>query len=305
MGTTTSKEEAYESASTSDPESGAERPSAEDEIARVLREYAPPFSPRVFPRQTKRTSQTDPIRRTPLRASSFAGYQNNYYKVLGLDPRTCTAAQIKRAYYKLARVIHPDKCRHPKATEAMGVVTSAHSTLTNSTLRAAYDMYASQTDVDKAGADSFHQWESKGGSQMAHLPPWLVHCLAHPILGPITMFFIWLLLLTAALVFLALFLCYMVVHMILWFLCCFGCGGHCWPRYGEGARIHARRQERFMRMLHDYEAEAMMAKAKGEPMPDPNVFFQNWNIAHPEVDEDGEVPFASAAHGRNQYGSMS
>ena len=80
----------------------------------------------------------------------------------------------------------------------MGVVTSAHSTLTNSTLRAAYDMYASQTDVDKAGADSFHQWESKGGSQMAHLPPWLVHCLAHPILGPITMFFIWLLLLTAA-----------------------------------------------------------------------------------------------------------
>ena len=49
MGTTTSKEEAYESASTSDPESGAERPSAEDEIARVLRESAPPFSPQCFP----------------------------------------------------------------------------------------------------------------------------------------------------------------------------------------------------------------------------------------------------------------
>ena len=108
-----------------------------------------------------------------------------------MDPKTCTAAQIKRAYYKIARIIHPDKCRHPKATEAMGVVTSAHSTLTNGTLRTAYDMYASQVEVDSANADSFHQWESKGGAQMAHLPPWLVHCLGHPILGPITMFFIW------------------------------------------------------------------------------------------------------------------
>ena len=166
-----------------------------------------------------------------------------------MDKRTCTAAQIKRAYYKLARVIHPDKCRHPKATEAMGVVTSAHSTLTNSTLRAAYDMYASQTDVDKAGADSFHQWESKGGSQMAHLPPWLVHCLAHPILGPVTMFFIWLLLLVAALVFLALFLCYMVVHMIFWFLCCFGCGGHCWPRYGGPGSAAESYRQRVLRAL--------------------------------------------------------
>ena len=49
-------------------------------------------------------------------------FQNNYYKVLKVDPRTCTAAQIKKAYYKIARVIHPDKCRDPRATEAMGVV---------------------------------------------------------------------------------------------------------------------------------------------------------------------------------------
>ena len=38
-------------------------------------------------------------------------FQNNYYKVLKVDPKTCTAAQIKKAYYKIARVIHPDKCR--------------------------------------------------------------------------------------------------------------------------------------------------------------------------------------------------
>ena len=53
-------------------------------------------------------------------------------------------------------------------------------------------------------------------------------------------------------------------------------------------------------MLRDYEAEAAMAQAKGEPMPDPNLFFANWNIAHPEEPDD--IPTAAAA---NQYGSVS
>lgn len=227
-------------------------------------------------------------------------FQNNYYKVLKVDPRTCTAAQIKKAYYKIARVIHPDKCRDPRATEAMGVVTSAHSTLSNTTLRTAYDMYASQVEVDAQGADSFSEWESKGGAQMAHLPPWLVKGLANPILGPIIQFFMVIFLLLLLVVMCALFLVYFVIHMVFWVVCCCGCGGHCWPRYGEGARIHAKRQERFMRMLRDYEAEAAMAQAKGEPMPDPNLFFANWNIAHPEEPDD--IPTAAAA---NQYGSVS
>ena len=40
----------------------------------------------------------------------------------------------------------------------MGVVTSAHSTLSNTTLRTAYDLYASQVNVDSAGSDSFAEW---------------------------------------------------------------------------------------------------------------------------------------------------
>ena len=138
---------------------------------------------------------------------------------------------------------------------------------------------------------------------MAHLPPWLVKGLAHPVLGPVIQFFMVVFLLLAAVFFLALFVVYFIIHMIFWFVCCFGCCGHCWPRYGEGARLHAKRQERFMRMLRDYEAEAMMAKAKGEPMPDPNVFFVNWNALHPEEDDD--IPTAQPAYGSNQYGSMS
>ena len=75
--------------------------------------------------------------------------------MLRVDKRTCTAAQIKKSYYKIARLIHPDKCSDPRATNAMGVVTSAHSTLSNLTLRTAYDLYASQVNVDSAGSDSF------------------------------------------------------------------------------------------------------------------------------------------------------
>mmetsp|Transcript_9316 Transcript_9316/g.22921 ORF Transcript_9316/g.22921 Transcript_9316/m.22921 type:complete len:144 (-) Transcript_9316:336-767(-) len=142
---------------------------------------------------------------------------------------------------------------------------------------------------------------------MAHLPQWLVRGLAHPVLSPVLVFLMVALMVAAAALFLALFLAYFVVHMVFWFLCCFGCCGHCWPRYGEGARVHARRQERFMRMLQDYEAEAQMAQAKGQPVPDPNVFFANWNIAHPEEEEGNAVPTANAAAaatGSNHYGSM-
>lgn len=236
-----------------------------------------------------------------------AGFQNNYYKVLKVNPDTCTSVQIKKAYHRIARIIHPDKCSHPQATDAMGVVTSAHSTLSNAALRAGYDMYAAQVEVDSAGSDTFAQWESKGGANMAHLPPWFVRGLNHPVVGPVLMFFIILLMLAAAVFFLVLFLAYFVVHMIFWFLCCFGCCGHCWPRYGEGARLHAKRQERFMRMLQDYEAEVMAAQAKGETMPDPNVFFANWNAAHPEEENDRDgIPTANVAenHIYDDYGSI-
>mmetsp|Transcript_38644 Transcript_38644/g.95860 ORF Transcript_38644/g.95860 Transcript_38644/m.95860 type:complete len:273 (-) Transcript_38644:328-1146(-) len=271
MGGASSKASDFDEGAASDVESGDEKLSAEDEIKRVLR------------------------------------FQNNYYKVLKVDPKTCTEASIKKAYYTIARVIHPDKCAHPQSTDAMGVVTSANSTLSNSALRAGYDMYASQVEVDSAGSDSFHQWESKGGANMAHLPPWLVKGLSSPVLGPILMFLIVLLMLSLAVLLFALFIAYFVVHMIFWFLCCFGCCGHCWPRYGEGARLHAKKQERFMRMLQDYEAEAMMAKSKGEDLPNPNVFFANWNVAHPEEEEGEGIPTASAAAGdanKNSYGAI-
>ena len=86
--------------------------------------------------------------------------------------------------------------------------------------------------------------------------------VSHPILGPITMFFIWLLLLTAALFSGALPVLHGGAHDIL-VPVLLRVRRHCWPRYGEGAGSTPGVRA-LMRMLHDYEAEAMMAKAKGD-----------------------------------------
>ena len=90
--------------------------------------------------------------------------------------------------------------------------------------------------------------------------------------------------LCAALVSVALFLCYLVVHMFFWLACCFGCCGNCWPRYGMGARVHEKRQERFMEMLRDFERATMEARERGDDEPPPTVFFAQWNVDHPEPD---------------------
>ena len=209
--------------------------------------------------------------------------QRDYYRVLEL-PRAASAADVKKAYRNLARVLHPDKCDDPRATDAMAIVTSAHSTLTTPALRAAYDLYAARVDVGDANADSFGEWQSKEGAAAVHLPPWLIKAMATPVLAQLIGFLALVLLLAAAALALALALAYFVVHMAFWFACCFGCCGSCWPRYGMGARVHAKRQARFTEMLKDYERAAMEASARGDEGPAPTVFFAQWNVDHPEPD---------------------
>jgi len=207
-----------------------------------------------------------------------------------LDAADRSNADVKRAYYKLARVIHPDKCSHPSASDAMGVAASAHSTLSDSTRRAAYDLYASQVDVDDAGAETYAQWESKGGANWKHLPPWLVRGLNHRCVGPILKFFLLIAAVVAGALALALGIAYFAVHMTLWVACFAGCGGRCWPRYGEGARAHARRMERFGRARMAWEAEASYARGRGEDPPEFSAFVSAWmeNNKDPEEEEEEE-----------------
>jgi DnaJ-domain-containing protein 1 len=236
--------------------------------------------------------------------------QRDYYAVLGVS-RRATHAELKRAYRNLARVLHPDKCRDARATEAMAVVTSAHSTLTTPTLRAAYDLYASRfAGGDAADAPSFGEWQSKEGQATMHMPTWLVKALATPVLGQLIGLLAFAALLALGLVFLALACAYFVVHMFFWLICCFGCCGSCWPRYGIGARVHEKRQARFTEMLRDYERAATQAVERGDEPPHATVFFAQWNVDHPEPDYleiirlEDEAARATTTNNTAGYGSV-
>ena len=209
--------------------------------------------------------------------------ERDYYAVLGVA-RGASASECKRAYRAHAKVLHPDKCRDERATSAMAILTSAHSTLTTPALRAAYDLYASRVDVGDASADSFGAWQSKEGAAAMHLPPWLIRAMAIPVLSQLISILALVLVLVMGLVFAALSLAYLVVHLAFWLACCCGCGGQCWPRYGLGARVHEKRQARFMEMMRDYERATAEAHGRGDEPPHPTVFFAQWNVDHPEPD---------------------
>ena len=69
----------------------------------------------------------------------------NLYAVLNLEPN-CTAEDIKRSYRKIAVLVHPDRCKHKKATEAFQRVSHAYQTLSNEEKRANYDRFGERSE---------------------------------------------------------------------------------------------------------------------------------------------------------------
>ena len=61
----------------------------------------------------------------------------DYYGVLGV-PRTATEAEIKKAYRKLARELHPDVAG-PEGEECFKEVAAAYDVLGNAEKRAQFD----------------------------------------------------------------------------------------------------------------------------------------------------------------------
>lgn len=73
------------------------------------------------------------------------------YKVLELG-QDATASQVRQAYHRLAKRLHPDKARAPKSEDAEGAfraVQEAFELLSDPTKRASYDQSRRAQDISE------------------------------------------------------------------------------------------------------------------------------------------------------------
>ena len=72
----------------------------------------------------------------------------DYYYVLGLDNKNCSAEDIKRQYHKLAKEFHPDRTRGDKVKEKKFIeIRQAYDTLSNTEQRSMYDMTSNDDEM--------------------------------------------------------------------------------------------------------------------------------------------------------------
>jgi molecular chaperone DnaJ len=96
----------------------------------------------------------------------------DYYKVLGVD-RTASAAEIKKAYRKLARKYHPDV--NPDNAEAEGKfkeIQEAYAVLSDEEKRKQFDTFGTVDGIPDMGFDPFRQggstWRDAGGVRVEY-----------------------------------------------------------------------------------------------------------------------------------------
>mmetsp|Transcript_41267 Transcript_41267/g.98803 ORF Transcript_41267/g.98803 Transcript_41267/m.98803 type:complete len:456 (+) Transcript_41267:408-1775(+) len=78
------------------------------------------------------------------------GGRGAHYRVLQLQ-QTCTEAEIKKSYRKMALKLHPDKNSAPKADEAFKAVGLAYATLSDPQKRTIYDRYGEEDPDNRGG----------------------------------------------------------------------------------------------------------------------------------------------------------
>lgn len=94
-------------------------------------------------------------------------FREDYYQMLCV-PRTATEAEIKTAYRRASLLVHPDRCKHEKATEAFKHLGLANSTLQDEQKRKTYDRYGVKGVMEaesgqRPGADA----AARGGGMRA------------------------------------------------------------------------------------------------------------------------------------------
>lgn len=112
--------------------------------------------------------------------SRILSVQSNFYAVLQVNKQS-SASEVRNSFLKNSRLVHPDKCRDPRAHQAAAVVNRAYETLKNPVKKALYDRFVAdyQKGTPKQGM-SYDEWEASVGRQQVMLPLWMQQVLACP-----------------------------------------------------------------------------------------------------------------------------
>lgn len=92
--------------------------------------------------------------------------EKSYYDVLGVATNA-SAAEIKKAYYKLAKTTHPDKNKSPNATQEFAQLGEAYEILSDEMKRKQYDAAGKPAPAAKTTAGSKPTAAPKAASSTA------------------------------------------------------------------------------------------------------------------------------------------